>query len=76
MGSVAGSVKPSLSPGSAIAWYHGFDLMSAANLLFGLYPRTTFDEAKLTYQATQSPFAVPMSVAVAFGLALMNTSPL
>ena len=76
LGSVAGSVNPSLRPGVVIALYHGSDLITEANLLFGLYPSTTFDEAKLTYQETQSPFAEPMSVLVAVGLALMNTSPL
>ena len=35
-GSVAGSVNPSLSPGSVMALYHGLVFRSLANLLFGL----------------------------------------
>src|SRR5512146_664108 len=76
LGSVTGSVKPSLRPDSVMAWYHGLDLRSAANLLFALYPSTRPAVANEPYQETQPPFALPISVLSAFGLALMNTSPL
>ena len=76
LGSVVGSVKPSLRPDSAITVYHGLDLRSAANLLFALYPSTRPAVAKEPYQETQLPFVAPISDSSAFGLALMNTSPL
>src|SRR5215469_4820557 len=62
-------------PGSCSTSYQGLVFSSLANRLDGLYPITRGDCAKLTYQLTQSPFAVPVRSSFTRGLALMNTSP-
>src|ERR1700691_6016509 len=69
-GSWVGLVRPRRNPGKVMTLYHGIVLRSLANLLLGLYPRTSGEEANDAYHDTQSPLLLPSRLVSAVGLAL------